>query len=246
MTAKKLWLGNRAWTVIHAPAVKIFALLAITLAALSLLATCGGGGVAAGTVTAVTLTPPATSVALNQFTDITAQVSFSNSTTQVNTTVTWFVDGIAGGSNSPTNNIGTIVPSPTDNLVGVYTAPSSVPTTNNGTVLITATAPQNPSNSTDTTVVTSNTTTITIGGGAGLVVSTSCATVHAGMSCPFSATLNSLPDLNATWSISSANGGDIGVIDPHTGVYTAPSSAGRDDHGNSHGLGRNGVRLGHD
>jgi hypothetical protein len=220
MTAKKLWLGNRAWTAIHAPAVKFFSLLAITLAGLTLLATCGGGGPAAGTVTAVTLTPPATSVGLNQFTDITAQVTFSTSTTQVNTIVTWFADGIAGGNST----VGTIVPSPTDNLVGVYTAPASVPTTNSGTVLITATAPQNPSNSTDTTVVTSNTTTITIGGGAGLVVSPSGASIPAGSNFPFSATLNSLPDLNATWTVTSTNGGDIGVIDPHTGFYTAPNS----------------------
>jgi hypothetical protein len=219
MTAKIKWLGNRAWKATHAPAVKFFALLAITLAGLTLMATCGGGGVTAGTVTLVTLTPPAQSVGLNQFVDITAQVTFSTSTTQVSTAVTWFANGVAGGNST----VGTIVPSTTDIQIGVYTAPSVVPATNNGVVSITATAPQDPSNSADTTVVTSNTASVTVGGGAGLVVSPAAASIPAGSNFPFSATLNSLPDMNATWVISSTNGGDIGEIDFHTGNYKAPN-----------------------
>lgn len=108
-------------------------------------------------------------------------------------------------------------------MVGVYTAPSIVPSPN-GDVSITATAPQNPNNSSDTQVVTSNTATISVGGGAGLVVSPAGFSIPAGFKMfQFSATLNSLPDMNVTWAVTSTNGGDIGVIDPNNGTYTAPS-----------------------
>jgi hypothetical protein len=115
--------------------------------------------------------------------------------------------------------VGTIVPSTTDLLVGVYTAPAVVPASN---VLITATTPKNPSNSTDTQVVTSNTVAVSFSAGQGLLVSPSGQTVPAGGSFQFSATLNNLPDPNAKWTVSSTNGGDIGMIDTNSGLYTAP------------------------
>jgi hypothetical protein len=98
-----------------------------------------------------------------------------------------------------------------------------VPTTNNGQVNITATATQtNTSSTTSTTTVTSNTAVVTIGAGLGLAVSPTSTTVSAGAQRQFSATNNGLADPNATWSVSSANGGTLGTIDPATGVYTAP------------------------
>jgi len=219
MTAKFGWLSGRACKTFRAPAVKFFALSVVTFAGLTLLSTCGGG-VAAGTVTAVTISPTAISVGLNQFTNFMAVATISNSTTPVSTVPTWLVNGMAGGDLS---TIGSIVPAQDNPQVGIYTAPPTVPTTNNGTVMITATVPQNPSSTTDTTVVTSNTAIVTVGGGAGLVVSPSGVSIAAGSNFAFSATLNSLPDMNATWSVSSANGGDIGTIDPHTGNYQAPN-----------------------
>ena len=54
-----------------------------------------------------------------------------------------------------------------DSLVGVYTAPATVPTTTNGQVNITATTPQMPGSTTNSNLITSNTamTTVTIGNG---------------------------------------------------------------------------------
>jgi len=201
--------------------MKHFALSAILLAGLTMLTTCGGGAQATGLVTAVAITPTMTSVGLNQFTNFSAQITFSNGTVNPIASLTWEVNGIPGGSNTPPNAVGTIVPTTTDIQVAVYTAPPTTPT--NGTVSITAVAPQNPSDSSDTTTITSNTATVTIGSGAGLAIVPASATIPAGSNFPFSATLNSVPDPNATWSVSSANGGDFGTIDPHTGVYSAPS-----------------------
>jgi len=62
--------------------------------------------------------------------------------------------GIAGGNGT----IGTIVADASDAQVGIYTAPRTVPTTNNGQVDITAVAPQDPTATTTATgpTVTSN------------------------------------------------------------------------------------------
>lgn len=217
MTGKIEWLRNCARKILHAPAVRHFALLALTLAGLAPLATCGGGThTPVTTVTTVSIAPTAVSVGLNQFVNFRATVTFANSSTPTNAPITWEVNTIAGGNAT----VGTIVPLSTDPQTGVYTAPSVVPT--NGTVSITAVVPEDPSNSSDTRTVTSNTATVTIGSGAGLAVAPQGASVPAGVSFPFSAMLNSLPDPNATWAVSSVNGGDFGTIDQHTGVYKAP------------------------
>jgi len=202
-----------------------FALAAAVAAGILSLSACGGGSSSATpTITSVSITPTAVTVPLNTQTDFTAVVNLSNSTTTTTTTttstvVTWQVNGVTGG-NSTT---GTIVSSPTDEQVGVYTAPLVVPTTNNGQVNITAIATQtNNSSSTSTTTITSNTAVVTIGTGLGLATSPTTAIVSAGSKKQFSATLNGLTDANATWSVSSAKGGSIGTIDPNSGVYTAP------------------------
>jgi hypothetical protein len=184
---------------------------------------CGGGSGSSttnATVTSVALTPAALNVAINTSANISAQVNLSNTTVNTSTAVTWFVNGVAGGNST----VGTIVPSSTNQQVGVYTAPTAVPATNNGQVNVTATAPQDPSNSTDTTRVTSNISIVTITAGQGLLVNPTGQTVPAGGSFQFRATLNSLPDPNAKWGISSttASPSQIGKIDPDTGVYTAP------------------------
>jgi hypothetical protein len=201
--------------------VKPYSILvvAIALSGLAGLEACGSGAKSSSaTVTSVQLTPTALNVAINTSGNITAQVNLSNTTVNTSTQVTWMVNGVAGGNST----VGTIVPSTTNLQVGVYTAPSVVPDTNNGQVNVTATAPKDPSNSSDTQVVTSNTAVVTITAGQGLLVSPTGQTVPAGGSFQFSATLNSLPDPNAIWTISSTNGGDIGLIDMHSGLYTAP------------------------
>lgn len=192
-------------------------LLAVAVAGLAGLEACGSGASSSTTATVISLTlaPTTLTVSINSTGNVAATPTLSNNTVVTTTVITWIVNGVAGGDST----VGTIAPSPTNQLVGIYTAPSVVPATN---ILITATTPQNPSNSTDTTVVTSNAVTVTFGTAQGLVVSPSGQSVPAGASFQFSALLNNVPDPNATWSVSSMNGGDIGKIDPNNGLYKAP------------------------
>jgi hypothetical protein len=109
-------------------------------------------------------------------------------------------------------------------LVGVYTAPQTVPNVNSGQVNITATTPQVPGSTTNTNLVTSNTAVATIGIGTGLSVTPLTATVFAGQTVPFAAVLNNVTTTQGiAWSVSSTAGGNIGSISP-TGLYTAPPS----------------------
>jgi hypothetical protein len=191
--------------------------IAAALAGILLQLSCGGGsGVA--TVTSVTISPAASSVGINTETEFQAVVNLSNATTSTNTTVTWQVNGVTGGSTAT----GTILSSPTDNQVGVYTAPGVVPTTDNGQVDITAVVNQTASTSTTTAVtVTSNTAVITVTVELGLTVTPALATVPAGGNQQFTAIQNELPDTSVTWGVSSVNGGNVGTISA-TGLYTAP------------------------
>ena len=195
-------------------------LMSVALAGLLGISSCGGGG--AVTVTAVTISPTAATVQINETAEFTAQVALSNTTTTSTTTtiVTWYVNGVAGGS-AATGTIGT---STLDQLVGVYTAPTVVPNSNSGQVNITATTPQVPGSTTNTNLITSNTAITTVGIGTGLSVTPLTATVPAGGPLQFSAILNNVTTTQGvTWSVSSTEGGNIGTISP-TGVYTAPPS----------------------
>ncbi|MGA8145742.1 MAG: hypothetical protein WB987_17790 [Candidatus Acidiferrales bacterium] len=184
------------------------------------LAACGGGSTATS-ITSVSITPVSATVPVNTTAQFVATVTLSNSTTTTNTTVTWQVNGVAGGNSST----GTIAPSTTDVQVGIYTAPAVAPGgTDNGQVDVTAVATQITSSSSATPVtVTSNTAVVTVGAGTGLAITPTTTTVPAGGSHLFTATLNSVADPNATWAISSTGGGNIGSIDPTSGLYTAPS-----------------------
>jgi hypothetical protein len=195
-------------------------LLPVALAGLLGISSCGGGA-AAGSVTAVTISPTAASVPINQTAEFTAQVTVANSSTSTTTTiVTWYVNGVAGGNST----VGTIGTSTVDALVGVYMAPAVVPTTNSGQVNITATTPQIPGSSTNTNLITSNTAIATVGIGSGLSVSPATGTVPAGGGLQFAAILNNVATTQGiTWSVSSSAGGNIGTISP-TGLYTAPPS----------------------
>jgi len=124
------------------------ALVAVALAGLMILSGCGGSGGTA-TIKSVSITPTTASVALNTQTDFTATVNLDNGTTSTTTTVTWQVNGINGGNST----VGTIVSSNTDNEVGIYTAPLTVPTTNNGQVDITAIDTETATGSTTTTTI---------------------------------------------------------------------------------------------
>src|SRR6202050_764293 len=201
--------------------IKMSALCTSLLAlAIALTLSACGGTSGTATVTSVNISPTSASVDLNTSITLVAVVNLSNTTVTTNTAVTWQVNGVGGGN----AQVGTIVNSPDDVQEGVYTAPSVAPSTNNGQVMITATAPQVPSSTTNTNIVTSNTAIITVGVGQGLAVTPTTATVPAGGTFQFSALLNSLVDSSATWAISSTSGGNIGTINTTTGLYTAPPS----------------------
>jgi hypothetical protein len=199
----------------------LFLVLSTVLAA-AVLCACGGGST---NISSIAITPTTASVPLNTQATFVATVNLINSTVTTTTAVTWEVNGVAGG-NAAT---GTIVSSGTNAQDGIYTAPAVVPSTNNGTVMITAVI-----NTTSTvtttgtattnsnTTITSNTATVTITGGVGLAISPTTASVPAGGSFQFSATVNSVTDVNATWAVSAPNGGNPGTITTNSGVYTAP------------------------
>jgi hypothetical protein len=207
------------------------AALFLVLAVLAILSACGAPTL--GTVTSVAISSAGSTVLVNDQVELTADVTVagqnsSTTTTPVtaNTTVTWYVEGTAGGSTT----YGTIVLDPTDAQAAIYTAPQHVPSTNSGQVTITATANRNPNGTAGggaNTPITSNSVTITISPGLGLQILSPPTTVPAGGSAPFNATLNGLADPNATWTLTSSGGGtNIGTMTTATGnegVYQAPS-----------------------
>ena len=201
-----------------------FKLVAFCVAAAAVfgLLGCGGGGGGSTTVSSVTIDPTAITVPINTQAQFTAVVKLDNSSTSTTTTLTWEVNGTAGGSAT----LGTIVPSSIDSQVGVYTAPAAVPSTGTsqvGQVSITAVAQQDTSSTTSTKTVTSNTAVVTIGVGSGLTVTPTTAIVPAGAGHQFSALLNNAADPAATWTVTSSGGGDAGTINS-SGLYTAPLS----------------------
>ena len=208
--------------------------LLLSLGLLVGLSACGGGS-STGTVTAVTITPPTISVQVNAQTEYTATVSVagqtSTNTSATSTAVTWYVNNVAGGDISTT---GSIQNDPNDPQAGIYTAPAKVPTTTtagqSGVVSITATAQRNPNGGAAggaNTLVTSNASLLTVTPGLGLQIISPPSTVPAGGSAQFNATLNGVAPTQqqpAIWSISSTTPGNIGSIDPNSGIYTAPTT----------------------
>lgn len=182
---------------------------------------CGkGGGSGSTNLKSVAISPTTASIPLGSQFTFQATINLIDSTVSTTTTVSWQVNGTAGGSAT----IGTITPLSTDSDVGVYQAPLTNP---NQTITVTAVVTQTDSTATTPPTVTSNSATVTLGTGLGLQVTPSAATVRAGGTQSFEAIENSQPFPGATWSISSPSGitdasviGSIGL----TGVYTAPAS----------------------
>lgn len=210
-------VGGR-FGVLRMPASVIFA------AGVLWLAGCGGGSGSGSTnIRSVSIAPATVTVPINGNAQFTATITLDNSTISTTTTVTWQVNGVAGGNST----YGTIVPSSVDSEVGIYTAPAAEPPSGQE-VPITAVVQQTTSSSSTTPpTVTSNTAYVTVGSGLGLSITPRGATVAAGGSQTFGAFLNGLPDSAATWSVTSASGiTDSSVIGSITssGLYTAPPS----------------------
>ena len=152
---------------------KFFAPLAAALLTIFGVSGCGGGGSSTGPVT-VTVTPSNPSVAVGQMQTFNANVVGGT----VPATVTWSVTGS-----------GTIDPSS-----GVYTAPATVPATND---VVTATS-QGATGSATVNVTASQALQISPGG----------PTVAAGAQQAFSATAGGNPVGSITWQVNGLAGGD--------------------------------------
>ena len=121
-----------------------------------------------------------------------------------NTAVNWLVSGIAGGNST----VGTI------SSTGLYTAPSSVPTSG---VTITGQSAYQPASSANATVTVLPAVTVSI--------SPTSATVQVGLTQQFTPTVTGTTNTAVNWLVSGIAGGNstVGTISS-TGLYTAPSS----------------------
>lgn len=160
----------------------------------------------------VTLSPTSANVALGGSLTFTAVVT---GTTKTN--VAWSVNGVAGGSTA-TGRI---------TAGGVYTAPSTLPTSS--TVTIRATAVTSPTKYAEATVTLGGTTpppppppppapTVTV------AISPTSAAVVLGQTRAFTATVTGTNNTAVTWSVNGVAGGSTttGTINA-SGLYTAPA-----------------------
>jgi hypothetical protein len=190
------WRQLRNILPIHRSIWKQISLAALGAFFLILIGGCGGSS--ASTTDPVTIAISPSTVTLPVSTSQQFSAPISNST---NTTITWQVNGATGGSAT----FGTISTS------GLYTAPSSVPST-----AITVTA----ISQADTTKTA--TASVTVTNATKIVVSPAQMTIAAGGQQTFSATLGNAA-VDAAWSVScqNATAGSCGTVSS-TGVYTAP------------------------
>lgn len=167
---------------------------------------CGGGG--AGSVTppsssppsiSVSVTPASGTVLLGETLNFTATVSNSS-----DTTVSWSVNGISGGS----AQVGT------SSADGVYTAPADLPS--GGTVQVTATSHADTSKSA--------TASVTVTSDIAIALTPNVASVELGATQTFQGTVESKghPDPSIRWSVSGiACPNSCGTVTAN-GAYTAP------------------------
>ena len=187
----------------HAPA-NVPAPAAVTVTAVSA-ADATRSGTATLTITApvsVSVTPSTATVQAA----VGSQVFTATVANAGNTSVTWQVNGVTGG----TATTGTVSAS------GDYTAPASVPSP--ASVTVTAISAADPSRSGSSTV--------TITSAVSVTVSPSSATAQAGIgSQTFTATVANSANTSVTWQVNGVVGGNatVGTISA-AGVYKAPAS----------------------
>lgn len=162
-----------------------------------LLSGCGGG--TSTQAVSVTISPATATVRLLATQQFTATVTGTS-----NTSVTWSVGGVAGGNAT----VGTISTS------GLYTAPGTLPSPNS--VTVTATSAADTSKSASATV--------TIDSGATVTVSPATATLAAGETVQFTATVINISNTAVNWQVNGVTGGSAttGTITA-AGLYTAPT-----------------------
>src|SRR5712691_10802839 len=190
-------------------AMPVLAFLSVLLAASACMLGCGGGGASSAALPpppppppasiTVTITPGSASVVLGNTQTFSATV-----TNATDTSVTWSVNGIAGGSVSA----GAI------SAAGVYTAPADLPAS--VTAQITATSVADATKSA--------TATVTITSDLAVALTPATAGVLLGAAQTFRATVSSSgrPDTAVRWSISGAAcPSTCGTLDA-SGNFTAP------------------------
>ncbi len=148
----------------------------------------------------VTVAPATATVTPGGTQAFTASVSGASTTT-----VSWSVNGIAGGNAT----VGTIDAS------GSFTAPAAVPTPAAETITATSTADPTASGSAG----------VTIAQPVSVVVAPATAAVGAGGTQQFTATVSNASNTAVSWSVNGTAGGSssVGTISA-TGLYTAPAS----------------------
>jgi hypothetical protein len=159
---------------------------------------CGGSSTSTTDPVIIAISPSTVTLPVSSSQQFSAPIT--NST---NTTITWQVNGATGGSAT----FGTISTS------GLYTAPSSVPSS---AITVTAISQADTTKTATATVIATNSTSIVVG--------PALSTVAAGGQQTFTATLGGAP-VDAAWSLTCQNAaaGSCGTVSA-TGVYTAPLS----------------------
>ena len=149
----------------------------------------------------VTISPTTATVLAGGTQQFTATVQNTS-----NTAVTWQVNGVTGGNTT----VGTISSS------GLYTAPTVVPSP--ATVTVTAVSQA------DTTKSASALVTITPAAAVSVTISPTTATVLAGGTQQFTATVQNTSNTAVTWQVNGVTGGNatVGTISS-SGLYTAPT-----------------------
>ena len=152
------------------------------------------------TTVTVTASPATVNVQTGATAVFTATVSGAS-----NTSVTWRVNGIAGGNAT----VGTISPT------GIYTAPATIPA--NPVVSISATSVSNPS--------ASGLALATIIQRVALSLAPASVQVEVALSQQFTATVTGTTNTAVTWAVNGVVGGNatFGTISA-SGVYTAPAA----------------------
>lgn len=149
----------------------------------------------------VVVSPQSTTVETGKTLQFTAKV-----TGAVDTTVSWQVNGVAGGNAS----IGTITGS------GLYTAPASVPSPASVTVSAVSKADSTKSGTATINIVPPPVT---------IALSPASATVETGKTQQFTAQVSGSTNTAVAWKVNGTTGGNatVGTIS-NSGLYTAPSS----------------------
>ncbi len=122
----------------------------------------------------------------------------------MDTSLSWAVDGVAGG-NATTGTVSS---------TGLYLAPSAAPVGGSATISVSSQAPSSMSASALVSIKDT------------LTISPASKSISVGSTLQFTATLNGVANSQALWSVSGVSGGNIGVgTISVSGLYTAPSAA---------------------